>query len=259
MNRNEEIELRRLLSVEKTDFSNAKVRKMVRINEAIAWPAGTSQVNKAYQAIWAGNQYEVRLGKPGKEAEPTYDACRYKDGHKGNNPNDMWPCIWDGKRIIDKSATFTDVFDELQALIRTEPVCLELIACLLFRSAFMIDHIDIGGGRWRYHPPRYVVDLIAQYAPSAYGVPTEVFLHYLDALAWNEDVKYHTLGYDITKGGTGRENNLLTCVNIIGVFLDKIPLSKFAGAFARPPVGISAISRKKALEVFPLLGGVMVS
>lgn len=253
MNPTEEIELRRLLSVEKSSYATAKERKMVRVLEAKGWPHGTSQVNKTYQTIWTGKQYEVRLGKPGKEAEPSYDKCRYKDGHKGNNPNDMWPCIWDGKRILEKSATFTDVFDELQALIRVEPICLELIACLLFRSAFLIDHVDIGGGRWRYHPPRHVVELISKYAPSAFGVPIETFLHYLDALAWNEDVKYHTLGYDITKGGTGRENNLLTCVNIIGVFLDKIPLSKFAGAFARLPVGISAISRKKALETFSLL------
>lgn len=253
MNHADEIELRRVLAVDKTAFSIGKERKVARINEAIGWPAGTSQTNKAYQTIWAGKQYEVRLGKPGKEAERLYAMCRYKDGHKGNNPNDMWPCIWDGKRILEKSATFIDVFDELQALMRAEPICLELMACLLFRSAFMVDHVDVGGGRWRYHPPRHIVDIIRTFAPSAFGVPVEAFLHYLDALAWNEDVKYHTLGYDVTKGGTGRENNLLTCVNIIGVFLDKIPLSKFAGAFARPPVGISAISRKKAFETFALL------
>jgi hypothetical protein len=256
MTRTNDIELRRLLAVSKPDFAAAKERKMARVREAISWPSGTSQVNKAYQTVWPGSQYEVRLGKPGKEAEEGYALCRYKDGHKGNNPNDMWPCIWDGKRIIEKSATFIDVFDELQALIRTDPHCLELIGCLLFRSAFMIDHIDEGGGRWRYHPPQRVVEIISGYAPSAFGVPMEAFLHYLDALAWNEDVKYYTLGYDITRGGTGRENNLLTCVNIIGVFLDKIPLSKFAGAFARPPVGISAISRKKALETFSLLNPV---
>lgn len=246
-----EVELRRVLAIEPAAFKAAFARRAASIAEARNWAGGT-QSNKKPVAIWKNHQHEVRLLKPGKEAAPGYDRCRYKDGHKGNNPNDMLPDIWDGKRYLEKNASFTDVFDELQALIRAEPVALELIGCLLFRAAFMADHIDEGGDRWRYHPPQAIVSTIARYAPSAFGVPIEVFLHYLDALAWNEDVKYDTLGYDI-KTGTGRQNNLLTCVNIIGVFLDKIPLSKFAGAFARPPVGISAISRKRALEVFPLL------
>ncbi|MCA9327294.1 hypothetical protein KDA14_02075, partial [Candidatus Saccharibacteria bacterium] len=85
-----------------------------------------------------------------------------------------------------------------------------------------------------------------------YGVPPLVFLHYLNALALNEDVKYHTLGYDIVTG-TGRRNNMLTCVNLIGVFLGGVSIVEFAGQFSRPPAGISAISQKKMREILPLL------
>lgn len=246
-----EEQLYEILAVDKDDFRLSGDRRLARVNEAMSWPRG-SQGNMKFYEIWACKTHKVKLGKPGKEAAPNYDRCRYKDGHRGNNPNDMRPCIWTLKDLIDKNASFTNVFDELQTLSRGNERVLELLACLLFRSAFMMDHVDIGNGKWRYLPDKYVVQIINKYTPPVFGVPLEVFLHYLDALAWNEDVKYYSLGYDITKA-TGRQNNLLTCVNLIGVFLDRIPISKFAGAFARPPIGLSAISRKKAIEIFPLL------
>jgi len=248
-------ELNILLAVTKEDIKASGAKRMARVAESLSWKKG-AQDKKVFYEIWSGGSYKIKLGKPGKEAATDYDRCRYKDGHKGNNPNDMWPSIWNSKGVIDKSATFINVFDELQTLLRSNENALELIACLLFRSAFMGDHVDIGSERWRYKPPAKVMNIIKKYAEPVFGVPIEVFLYYLDALAWNEDVKYHTLGYDITKD-TGRQNNLLTCVNLIGVFLDRVPISKFAGGFARPPVGISAISRKKAFEILPLINPVL--
>ena len=116
----------------------------------------------------------------------------------------------------------------------------------------MADYKEIETGKWRYSPPSSIIEELRNNIDKIYGVPPLVFLHYLNALALNEDVKYFTLGYDITKD-TGRRNNLLTCVNLIGVFLDRVSIVDFAGSFSRQPAGISAISQRKMREIFPLL------
>lgn len=227
-------------------------KRMARVSEAISWDGGTEN-NLRYHTIFSEGKYSIRLGKPGKEAAPSYNRCKYRDGHSGNNPNDMRPSIFiNEERQNEQLASFTDIFNELQALGRSDEGALELIACLLFRSAYMIDHREISPGIWRYEIPKEVLNVIKKTLPTANGMPMKVFLHFLDALAWNEDVKYYTLGYDI-RLGTGRRNNLMTCVNLIGVLLNKVSIADFAGKFGRPPAGISDIAKKEALEIFPLL------
>lgn len=242
------------LAVSKEDISTkvAGVRRLARVAEAISWNPGT-QAEPIYHTIWQSGEYTIALAKPGKEAAPGYNLCKYQDGHKGNNPNDTRPTIFqNGVRIDTHVASFYDIFDELQNLGRADESALELIGCLLFRSAYMVDHGEVTSGIWRYRIPANVLTEITTKLPIADGLPMEVFLHFLDALAWNEDTKYHTLGFDV-RLGYGRRNNLLTCVNLIGVLLRKVSLSKFAGNFSRMPAGISAISNKEALEVFPHL------
>lgn len=228
-------------------------KRKERVLESINWSSG-SENNLLYHSVWSGeNGYEVKLGKPGKEASVDYNRCKYVDGHYGNNPNDMKPVIFLNNTLLENTvASFTDIFDELHKLNNVSRFASELMACLLFRSAFMIDHEEVEEGIWRYNPPVEVVEKISEYISDIDGMPVIVFLNFLDALAWNEDTKYHTLGYDITKD-TGRKNNLLTCVNVIGVLLNRVKLSKFAGSFSRPPSGISAISRKEAFSCFPFL------
>jgi len=246
--------LNNILKIERIDISTkvAGVKRMDRVLEAISWPGGTVD-NLEYHTIFSEGKYSIRLGKPGKEASSAYSMCRYQDGHRGNNPNDMKPSIFKNEsRQNEQIASFTAIFDELQTLGRADEDALKLIACLLFRSAYMVDHKEISPHIWRYEIPKEVLKIITDKLPTADGIPMKVFLHFLDALAWNEDVKYHTLGFPI-RLGYGRKNNLLTCVNLIGVLLNKVSISKFAGSFSRPPVGISAISNREALEIFPLL------
>ena len=220
--------------------------------EAISWPKGLNPDSRENTVVYADNNYQVILTKPGKEAADDYNRCRYKDGRIGNNPNDMRPEILLNGSKFGANATFKDVFYELQVLHSKSQKGLELIGYLLGRSAYMADHVEISPGIWRYSPPNSVIEELRNNIDMIYGVPPLVFLHYLNALALNEDVKYFTLGYDITKD-TGRRNNLLTCVNLIGVFLDKVSIVDFAGSFSRPPSGISAISQRKMREIFPLL------
>ena len=133
---------------------------------------------------------------------------------------------------------------------------LELLACLLFRSAFMLDHQEQqpGSGRWRHEPPEAVVRAIEEQSPvmaaGQYELPFRVFLHLIDALAWNEDVKYNPDPASIQN--RGRRNTLLTCVNIIGVFLDRVSLVDFVGLIIRGR-GVAPISVIAAKRYFPML------
>jgi len=225
-------------------------KRLDSVIEAISWPTGTDVDNKRGTVVYESGEYVVRLSKPGKEAAPDYNRCKYKDGSIGNNPNDMRPEIVYKGVLQDNNATFKDIFKVIEAIKNADMVGLEFMGCILGRSAFMADHIEVSDGVWRYSPSVSVLNELCERIPTMYNVPTEVFLHYLNALALNEDTKYHTLGYDITKD-TGRRNNLLTCVNLVGVFLDRVSIVDFAGSFSRPPSGISAISMTKMLEIFP--------
>ena len=236
------------LSFTKSEKAMAKVRRLERVQEAIAWPKGT-QEEKIKQIIWEANGYEVSLSKPGKEAAEDYIRCKYKDGHSGNNPNDMLPLVsYRGK--FSKNAAFTDIFGELIRV--TDITAGELLGALLFRSAYMLDHVKDENGHWRYVPNKEALSALSKIIPQLYGVSMEAFLHYLDALGWNEDVKYSTLGHDIGLS-VGRVNNFLTSVRIVAFAIHKEAFHDLVGGFSHPPTGLSAISQKKAMEAFPLL------
>jgi len=240
------------LSKEDTTPKVAGTKRLASVKEAISWPSGPDVEHKEPTVVFTNDRYSVHLAKPGKEAAPEYMNAKYKDGKLGNNPNDMRPEITiDGKRI-DRNASFRDVFEGLQTLMHASEEAGELIACLLARSAFMADHKEISPGIWRYAPSPAAIKELSDRVPIIYDVPMEVFLHYLNALALNEDTKYYTLGHDITKD-TGRKNNLLTCVNLMGVLLGRVSIVEFAGSFSRPPSGISAISMKRMREILPAL------
>lgn len=232
----------------------AGVKRMASVEEAISWPSGTDVAHKVPTIIFSRGRYTVRLSKPGKEAAPDYNRVTYKDKTKGNNPNDMRPEIAVDGKTIEKNATFTDIFGELFKLHQASREGIELMACLLARNAFMADHLQVAPGIWRYTPPEEYLIKLGKTIPLLYDVPVEVFLHYLDALALNEDTKYHTLGYDITKD-TGRKNNLLTCVKLIGVLLEEISFADFAGGLISRR-GVSPITLTKMYEIFPELADV---
>jgi len=221
------------------------------VKESISWPCGPSMDDQYHYIIWKDDEYIIALGKPGKEVY--IDTLRHKNGSLTNNANDMKPTISVNGNELRTDGSFTAIFEAFQELGRSNETALELLACLLYRNAFLQDH-KLQNDQYVYSPPALVVEQIESYIGTIFGISPMAFLHYLEAIALNEDTKYHTLGHDISKG-TGRTNNLLTCVNIIGVFLNRVPLIKFAGALTRPPTGIATISNKAAREAFPLLNG----
>ncbi len=51
-------------------------------------------------------------------------------------------------------------------------------------------------------------------------------------------------------GGTGRQNTLLTCANVIGVVLDRVPIYKVFGGMTNAR-GVCPITQTEGKAVFP--------
>ncbi|MDD5068204.1 MAG: hypothetical protein PHS53_00750 [Candidatus Pacebacteria bacterium] len=237
------LKLNAILRLDKKGLKDAKALRIKSIEDAITLPAGPSQKARIYHKLWIGGGYEVGVGKPGKETE-----------RKDANINDMWPYMRKGEDFEPKSASFRDIFHELEQMVNKSRESLELLACLLARSALMLDH-EIKDNRVVYNPSLQIIQEIQKDIPSVFNVPLEVFLHYLDVIALNEDVKYHTKGRSRGKlysPNAGRPNNLLTCAHLIAVLLGRSGLVDFAYGFSQQR-GVSALSSKKIKECFPML------
>lgn len=188
-------------------------------------------------------RYCVGVGKFGKEYY--LETISWKDGHKSNNPNDMRPTVWVDGKEIEFDGSFDHVFNFFQKVSRVDMRALEILGCLMFRNAYLLDHDD----NLTYTPPKDAIEYINTVMPEYEGISVEAYLHYMEMIAWNEDVKYETLGYDVHTG-IGRRNNMLTYAHIIAILLGKGSLSKLCSQFSRPPVGVSPIAQSLAKEVF---------
>lgn len=208
--------------------------------------------NFDYHWVWASADgvHEMGFAKFGKEYYS--DTHKYKDGHKGNNPNDMKPVIRTDGALLNFDFRFDHIFNFFEHVHHhcSEEV-LETLGELIIRDAFMLDHKKAEDGNYYYCPPQEAVDLIVNAVPEFDGIDTELYLHYMDAIAQNEDVKYDTLGYNVYRSGYGRENNLLTYAHVIAALLDRVSFLKLCKEFAKVPVGICALTFKDLREVYP--------
>lgn len=236
---------RKSLVIHKENVKAGKLLRKKSIQDAIVWPTGPSQTDRALHPIWRWEDFEVGAGKPGKEA---------KEGRALLNANDMWPYVKKNGTFPTDDATFANIFREFEHMEKKSVHSLELLGSLLVRSAYMLDHeqtdTDI-----KYVPPQDIIDEISADIPVAYGLPLSVFLQYIDTIALNEDVKYYTKGLDRGRPygtGAGRQNNLLTCARLIAVLLKRESLVDFADGFSRNR-GVSAMSFARSKECFPYL------
>lgn len=198
-----------------------------------------------YHIAWQSEdkRYKVGVGKFGKEYY--LQTISWKDGHRGNNPNDMRPTVWVDGEEKEFDGSFDHVFNFFQCVSHLDTRALEILGCLMFRNAYLLDHDE----NLNYHPSKEALDYINSVIPEYEGISVEAYLHYMEMIAWNEDVKYDTLGYDVHTG-IGRRNNMLTYTHIIAILLGKGSLSKLCSQFSRPPVGVSPIAQSLAKEVF---------
>lgn len=157
---------------------------------------------------------------------------------------------------------------------------LRMFATLLYRMAFMCDHVELKtfktqtrdvtykkSGKtkfsrkvgktlprlFQYKPNKQVLDYISDKCPLWGEMSFEGFLFYNELLAWNEDCKYYYRNYHVrdTKEWirkTGRVNTLLTHIRILGHMLEKVPLSDIFDGFARQQ-GISPASKDEILKI----------
>ena len=218
----------------------AKPKRDASVREAVEWPKGQKGA-LVYTPVYAfdSSGYTVGVEKPGKEAF-----------EKLPNPNDMLPTVYQEGRRWKYTPSFFDLYQEFEDLRNTNRTAMELIACLLYRSSFMIDHLE-KDGVWRWAPPEDVMTELEGSISEIASLPPTVFLHLVEVLALQEDTKYWTRAGGKIQGGTGRTNNLQTCTYLLAALLGKVRIMEFAGALSR--TGVAFMAQYKARELFPLL------
>lgn len=201
-----------------------------------------------FNNIWEYAQdssYKVSLGKYGKEF--------YESGQTGNNQkncNDMRPSVLKDGVVIDSvRGGFDDIFRLMESCL-SKPNSKDLLvafATLFYRNALLIDHrIDNIDNKhyYIYEPPRQLLDLICSSISSYEGIPMEVYIHFLDAIGFNEDVKYFTQGKLQKKTGIGRENNMKTYTHDACCLLGHTSWADFIYKLIRS-YGVSPISNQE--------------
>lgn len=228
----------------------ARTKKMSLINEAIGWAGCTTKGQYIEHVIWESDdkRFRVSFRKYGKEY---YENVRWADGHMEHNPNDMKPSLFCNGEEVSTLASFDDIFRFLQEIHSLNPDAAQIMGCLIYRDAYLLDYHE-SGKTFRFCPPEEALDYLKANIPDWEGISIEAYLRYLDTIAWNEDVKYYSIGYDVLRG-PGRTNNLLTYAHLLAVLMGKASLSKLCGSFSRPPIGVSAITRSDAQKAFPQL------
>jgi hypothetical protein len=218
---------------------------------------------------------EIYVQYPGKESL-SQDSDRVR-------PWDFRPKLFhphSGKYAPDLD--FRAIWDAVAELLikcpahEASPV--KMLATVFYRMAFMLDHQLQEGTtrvtcrtavlradedvelvpemcelppRYVYAPPNELISSLSARFPSCAGMSFEAFLHVNELLAWNEDCKYYyrenAESGDAWIGATGRVNNLLTHVNVIGVLTGEIRLTKLLAAFTRMR-GVSPAVREDVLR-----------
>lgn len=214
--------------------------KQALIDEAVSFPGSTNQGQFIYTKIWESGEYAVKFGKYGKEY--------YREGEK-RNINDMAPTIFRNNEVCEYDASFRAIFRLSENLKKSgDEKSLLILGCLFVRNAFLVDHVHTEQG-YRYHIPSAALDYLKEHVVDHAGIPIEVFLMYVDAIAWQEDVKYNTKGKPINSD-VGRKNNLLTYARFISCLLDRSSYAEMLNKFS---MGVSALPKNEIVRTFPEL------
>lgn len=229
------------------------------INIAIAWEGATPKDTLVIHNVWVypkDSSYKVCFGKYGKEYydvpasyKETPDALIPNEVRK--NSNDMKPAVFKDGVIVDSfRARFDDIFALLEECGRKgKRDVVRALSILFFRNSLLLNH-KIVDGKYYYCPPQELVDFICNNFPEYEGVPMEVYLHALDAIGYNEDVKYFTQGKLQEKKGVGRENNMKTYSYAAACVLGDENWAGFVYKLMRG-YGVAPITNKMFATYFP--------
>lgn len=194
-------------------------KRMQRIQEALNIKFIDPKNPVKYVVDKLDDGTEVFFVKPGKEYF-----------RKSPNLNDMTPKVGN---YYDNFA-FADIWELLCKLYNTISLDnYKKLSAIIYRMAYLLD-FDYIDGRLRFVPGDDVKEDMKDIQKNIdeRGLKVEVvsFLHFLDILGWNEDVKYHTRNnspdfYDSQKRKNGRINTLLSCISVpvlFQVFVDEV-------------------------------------
>jgi hypothetical protein len=185
-----------------------EIKRIKRINEAMALESGTLENPRKHVITTLPNNIEVYFLKPGKEVANV----------KRPNPYDMTPVVGSP----DIKLKFEDIWSYLSKISLINFDSFKVVLTLIYRNAYLIDHVEKEEGIIRYQPNDAITKCI-------YHINKEIsnilpfglmgLLHFLDLLGWNEDLKYHIENNRPTFSGkysynTGRINTLLTCIRV---------------------------------------------
>lgn len=225
---------------------NAKYRdaeldmKRDLIDEAISYPGSTPQGNLTYTTIWEEGNYAVKFGKYGKEY--------YREGEK-RNVNDMAPTIFKNGQVCEFDASFRAIFRLSESLKnKGDETSLIILGCLFIRNAFLVDHTKTTNG-YRYVIPLPALNYLKEHVIEHAGIPIDAFLMYVDAIAWQEDVKYTTRGKGLTSD-IGRKNNMLSYARFVACLLGRSSYAEMLNKFS---MGVSPLPKSEIARAFPEL------
>jgi hypothetical protein len=190
-------------------------QRTVRIAEAISFDSGTIE-NPAKAIISVlPNGKEAYFLKPGKE---TLRATP--------NIHDMFPNVGSNNQSETVGYTFETMWEYLIKISIINQITFKKILVLLYRLCFFLDHQEIEEGKLRYSPSKDTSDYIDKIDFSLKDGFKDKFkteeiglweyLHFIDLIGWNEDVKYHVKNsvpnFETVDKRTGRVNTILTVI-----------------------------------------------
>ena len=154
-----------------------------RISEALNWKRGPSLASPQKHIITIlPNGMEVYFLKPGKEVFRK----------RNPNPHDMTPCVGQAGEPYG----FDTVWKQLSKISVYDFEIFRAVLTLIYRNAYMLDHVEEREGIVRYKPRQGIAYCIKELEKCIgdlvdYGLLG--FLHFMDILGWNEDVKYNVV------------------------------------------------------------------
>lgn len=217
--------------------------RLQAVTEAKTWSRGTDREHQSFERLYDIEGWELGFGKPGKEVFRK----------RKPNENDMTPTVWrGGVEVPDTPALFQEVWAIYEGMARADDWdALEVCGRLLFRNAFLLDHVPDAAGHLRYRPPSAVMDFLSGRTVGGTDMPLGVLHHFIELIALNEDVKYSTLkkdagaAYDLRK--TGRPSSLITAVHFILALFGQATMAELVAWTSRGR-GVSTIRHSDARE-----------
>ena len=190
-------------------------KREIRIKEAILFNSGTIEAPKKHIISKFSKSSESFFLKPGKETL-----------RKIPNEYDMSPNVIFNNNIITGNWTFEKIWEYLLKISIINQITFKKVLILIYRNCYFFDHQE-KNNTIRYLPSNEIIDYIDKIEFglkdgfmdkfSIKEIGLYEFLHFVDLLGWNEDVKYHIVdgrpNFQKYDKKVGRVNTILSIIS----------------------------------------------